>query len=140
MTRIDFYVLPSSDLQERLQTSCRLSAKAWQQGINTFIRCQDTAQMEQLDALLWSYPPERFLPHNRYRDNPHAPIVLGDDSIPTLPQPQLLINLATQIPPEYGLFERVIEIVVQDPQHLNSARENFRHYRRCGYDPQRVEL
>lgn len=139
MTRIDFYVLPHSEPQERLHTTCRLSAKAWQQGLTTFIRCQDSDQVEQLNLLLWSYPPERFLPHDTFADNPQAPIVLGT-RIPSLTQPQVLINLAADIPPEYGLFERVIEIVVQQPKYLASARENFRHYRRCGYDPQRVEL
>jgi len=34
----------------------------------------------------------------------------------------------------------VIEIVNQEPERLALSRDNFRQYRRHGYDPKRVEL
>ena len=37
-------------------------------------------------------------------------------------------------------FNRVIEIVNQEPALLAQCRENFRQYRQLGHDPQRVEL
>lgn len=139
MPRVDFYVLPDHQESSRLQTACRLAAKAWQQGLWVFIRCQDLAQCQQLDVLLWQYRPERFIPHQLYSQNPQAPVVLGMEETPSYPA-GVLINLADHLSPHVATFSRVIEIVNQSPPQLAIGRENFRQYRRCGYDPQRVEL
>jgi len=51
-----------------------------------------------------------------------------------------LINLGSTLSSHIDQFSRVIEIVNQEPQLLTACRENFRLYRRQGYDPKRVEL
>jgi DNA polymerase-3 subunit chi len=137
--RIDFYVSPSDQLQERLVLVCQLAAKAWQAQLSTFIRCCDLAQAQQLDELLWSFRSASFLPHNLYQDNPQAPIVLAVDEQP-IDNDVVFINLAMQIPSPIHHFNRIIEIVCQAPEILQKSRENFMQYRQLGYQPQRVEL
>lgn len=139
MTRVDFYVLPDALAQSRLYTTCRLAARAWQQDLWVFIRCQDQPQCLALDELLWHYRPERFLPHDLHSQQPLSPIVLGLEEAPARRE-GLLINLADNLSPHLAQFSRIIEIVNQHPQQLAIGRENFRQYRRYGYDPKRVEL
>ena len=45
----------------------------------------------------------------------------------------LLINLRAGVPGFVGQFERVAEIVVEEPGIRQSARERFRFYREQGY-------
>lgn len=139
MTRIEFYVLPDPMPQERLRTACQLALKAWRQGMPVFIRANDAAQCEQLDQLLWQFRSDTFVPHNLYADDPQAPVVIGTDEAPAQAG-GLLLNLAPNIAPQLTQFQRIIEIINQQPDLLEAGRENFRRYRQRGYDPRRVEL
>ncbi len=139
MTRIEFYVLPDPLPQERLHTACQLALKAWRQGMPVFIRASDPAQCEALDQLLWHFRSDTFVPHNLYAENPQAPVVIGIDEPPAQAH-GLLLNLAQSIAPHLPQYQRVIEIINQQPELLQAGRENFRAYRQGGYDPRRVEL
>jgi len=139
MTRIEFYVLPDDNPTGRLRAACQLAAKGWQHGMQVFIRCVDETQSSEVDELLWGFRAERFIPHEQHVDDPKAPVVIGVDQAPQFTQ-GLLINLASTLSSHIDQFSRVIEIVNQEPQLLTACRENFRLYRRQGYDPKRVEL
>ncbi|HBB22877.1 MAG TPA: DNA polymerase III subunit chi, partial [Pseudomonas sp.] len=115
------------------------AAKGWQHGLQVFVRCSDEDQSARLDELLWSFRAERFIPHEQYAEEVQAPVVIGLEQEPPTAQ-GLLINLAPTLSAHIDRFSRVIEIVNQEPQLLTACRENFRLYRRQGYDPQRVEL
>lgn len=137
--RVEFYVLSSSNPADRLRAACQLALKAWRAGMPVFVRAASTGQAEELDALLWSFRTESFVPHNLHGEDPQAPVVIGIDETPGRPQ-GLLINLHPQLSAQLGQFSRVIEIVNQEPQLLALCRENFKQYRQQGFDPQRVEL
>ena len=139
MVRIEFYVLSSATPAERLRAACQLAGKAWRAGLPVFLRGIDQGQCDELDALLWRYRTESFVPHNLHQDDPQAPVVIGLDQEPSARQ-GVLINLNPLISPFVERFSRVIEIVNQDPALLTACRENFRSYRQRGYDPKRVEL
>ncbi|HAF92006.1 MULTISPECIES: DNA polymerase III subunit chi [Stutzerimonas] len=139
MTRVEFYVLPDAEPASRLRAACQLAAKGWQHGMRVFVRCENDAQRDALDDLLWHFRAERFIPHDRFIDDPQSPVVLGGDEVPAQPQ-GLLVNLAPTLSTHLDQFSRVIEIVNQEPERLALSRDNFRQYRRHGYDPKRVEL
>lgn len=139
MSRIEFYVLPSATPAERLRAACQLAMKAWRAGLPVFLRGEDAAQCSELDALLWAFKAEAFVPHALHQDDPNAPVVIGLDQPPEVAQ-GVLINLSDQLSAHIAQFSRVIEIVNQAPERLAACRENFRRYRQQGYDPQRVEL
>ena len=137
--RIEFYVLSSSNPADRLRAACQLAQKAWRAGMPVFIRAADQEQSEALDALLWSFRVESFVPHNLHSEDAQAPVVIGIDETPAKSQ-GLLINLHPQLSAQLAQFSRVIEIVNQEPQLLALSRENFKLYRQQGFEPQRVEL
>jgi DNA polymerase-3 subunit chi len=137
--RVEFYVLSSDRPADRLRAACQLAMKAWRQDMPVFLRCVDEAQCAELDEQLWRFRAESFVPHARHEDDPTAPVVLGLDQPPSIPQ-GLLINLNPRLSPHLAQFSRIIEIVSQAPEQLTASRENFRLYRQQGYDPQRVEL
>ncbi|MBD9485142.1 DNA polymerase III subunit chi [Pseudomonas sp. PDM14] len=137
--RVEFYVLSSSNPADRLRAACQLALKAWRAGMPVFVRAADQAQGEALDALLWSFRTESFVPHNLHSDDAQAPVVIGIDETPAKSQ-GLLINLHPQLSAQLAQFSRVIEIVNQEPQLLALSRENFKLYRQQGFAPQRVEL
>lgn len=137
--RIDFYVSPDSQPQARLVLACRLVRRAWQAGLPVFVRCADAQQLEEMDDMLWHLRPQFFMPHNRFDDNPAAPVVLAIDSQPVL-ENTVLVNLDMQPAQQFERLDRVVELVCQTPELLQQSRENFLHYRELGFTPRRVEL
>ena len=132
MTKIDFYILPSPSPDARLDFACKLTEKAWRLGHRVYLQCADTEQREALDARLWSFKGESFVPHSLIEEADSAPIALGlDDQAGE--HNDLLINLGLTIPTAFERFARVAEIVVEDPAIRQSARESFRFYREKGY-------
>ena len=132
MTRVDFYVLPDVDLEARLRFACRLAHKAVGAGQRVHVHLDDAAACDDLDTLMWTYPDYRFLPHgvSGAATALNSPVVLGHRE-PDAGAEQLLINLGAAIPPFFGRFERVAEIVVQ--QLLDDSRKRFKYYRDRGY-------
>jgi DNA polymerase-3 subunit chi len=139
MTRIEFYVLPGDQPDARLETACKLALKGWRHGLPVFLRCADAQQCRELDELLWTFRADTFLPHNLHVEDPLAPVVIGMNEAATQ-ENGLLINLAGDISPHLPQFQRIIEIIDQQPELLAGGRENFRSYRQRGFDPRRVEL
>jgi DNA polymerase-3 subunit chi len=132
MTQVDFYILPSADPSARLDFACKLSEKAWRMGHRIYLHCSDAGQREDLDARLWRFKGEAFLPHGDAEDDSDAPVVLGLGNDPGQHQ-DLLVNLDLRVPEFFKGFARVAEIVVEDPAIRLAARENFRFYREQGY-------
>jgi DNA polymerase-3 subunit chi len=137
--RIEFYVLPGDQQADREQLACKLALKAWHAGLPVFLRCSDEEQCRQMDALLWRFRGESFLPHNLCDEDPLAPVVIGLEQTPQQTG-GLLLNLGSRRSGQLQHFQRIIEIVDQEPQRLAACRENFLWYKRQGYDPARVEL
>ncbi|WP_152225394.1 DNA polymerase III subunit chi [Pseudomonas sp. SCB32] len=132
MTRVDFYVIPSADPDARLTIACRLAEKAWRQGMRIFVLCSDEDQREALDARLWNFRGETFIPHNAVEEDADSPVVLALGEPPESHR-DLLINLTLAIPNCVDRFNRVAELVIEEPAIRQAARENFRRYREQGY-------
>ena len=137
--RVEFYVLSSATAEGRLRAACQLASKAWKAGLPVFLRAADAEQCAELDRLLWSFRAESFIPHGLHEEDPQSPVVIGLDQIPAQAG-GVLLNLHPQLSPHLAQFNRVIEIVNQEPALLAQCRDNFRQYRQLGHDPQRVEL
>ena len=132
MTQVDFYILPSAEPSARLDFACKLTEKAWRLGHRVYLHCSDAAQRDDLDARLWRFKGEAFLPHSAAEDDQASPVVLGLGDDPGQHQ-DLLVNLDLRIPEFFKRFARVAEIVVEDPAIRLAARESFRFYREHGY-------
>ncbi|SEJ17189.1 DNA polymerase III subunit chi [Pseudomonas sp. NFR16] len=132
MTQVDFYILPSADPLARLDFACKLTDKAWRLGHRIYLHCSDAQQREDLDARLWRFKGETFVPHGVSEEDQDAPVALGVGDDPGQHQ-DLLVNLDLRIPEFFKRFARVAEIVVEDPAIRLAARESFRFYREQGY-------
>ncbi|HDS1737554.1 DNA polymerase III subunit chi [Pseudomonas sp. BP8] len=139
MSQVDFYVLPTDALSARLDFACKLCEKAWRLGHRVYLHCQDATQRGELDQRLWQFKGEAFVPHDLAEAHADATVVLGLGNDPGT-HDDLLINLSAAVPEFVGRFQRVAEIVVEEPTIREAARERFRFYREQGYALQNHRL
>ena len=130
MTQIDFY----TQVEDKLQTACRLTAKAHSLGLRVTLFCPDSNMAGRLERMLWTVPPTGFLPHCR-SDHELAPVtpVLIDTTGDSSVHDEVLINLHPERPASFSRFQRLAEIVSTDDADRAEARERYRFYRDRGY-------
>ncbi|GMV58472.1 MAG: DNA polymerase III subunit chi [Burkholderiaceae bacterium] len=134
--KIDFHF----GVDHRIHYACRVVRKARAADKTVLAYARDAGMLARFDAALWTFSALEFLPHV-YADSPLAaatPIVLTLDA-GNAPVRQVLLNLDDDVPPAFeawfGRFERVIEIVSVDADDRSRARQRFRRYRECGFEP-----
>ncbi len=139
--RIDFYVLPDRQDQGRALLACRLADKAYGLGHTVYILTTSEAQAAALDDLLWTFRQDSFIPHERYPlvGNESSPVLIGTAS-PAKVTAQVLINFTLTVPDGFEQFERVVELVDQQPEVLSTSRERFKQYRERGLTPESHKL
>ncbi|GAB3270432.1 DNA polymerase III subunit chi [Parahaliea aestuarii] len=140
MTRVGFYVVQASGELERLRVAARLADKAFARGHRIYINATGEAQAQQLDELLWSFRPASFLPHGLTGSAGAEHIAIGWGQADPAGHDDLLINLQLDIPGFFGRFQRVAEVVTQEPRSLQALRESWRFYRERGYQLEKHDL
>lgn len=146
MTKVDFYILQDSASDARWHFTCRLVDKALRTGLTVLITVDSQEDAQQLDDLLWTFKPESFIPHELFNpsttdasateNNGTAPVVIVNSALADHQLHEhrgLLINLGREIPPWFSRFERLSEIVIQEPDVLKNTRDHFSFYRERGY-------
>jgi DNA polymerase-3 subunit chi len=131
MTRIDFY----SNTRDKLEVVRKLIAKSRQAGHCVLVRTPDARAAEEIDNYLWTQPPLSFMPHVR-SGHPLArqtPIVIGDNP-DELVSPDVLINLDRDTPGYFSRFERLLEVIGNDPGEIQAGRDRYRFYKERGYE------
>jgi DNA polymerase-3 subunit chi len=132
MTQIDFYVLPDATSEARWLFACRLIDKVHRMGMRTLVVMDDETEARQFDDLLWTFKPESFVPHQLINAGKPAPVEITFSSEAGDHQ-GLLLNLSKTIPPYFSRFERLSEVVIQEPLSLQTSRERFGFYKQRGY-------
>lgn len=138
-TRVDFYVLESSDVQSRLHFACKLIEKVYKLGHQLRIRTASKAESEELDQLLWTARGGSFIPHELAGDSNSGltPIIIShsaaaDDSAAN----DVLFNLGTAMPGDYQQYTRVIELIDAADEIRQAGRQRFGAYREAGIKPE----
>ncbi|MCB1745943.1 MAG: DNA polymerase III subunit chi [Gammaproteobacteria bacterium] len=132
MTRVDFYVIDGG-ANRHDHTLCRVVAKAWQQGHAVYVQCADRDGARAFDDLLWTFEDTSFVPHALEGDDAApAPIVIGT-SADALAAPDVLLNLAAEVPANVSRFARVIESAGHDETSRQAARQRYRYYQDRGF-------
>jgi DNA polymerase-3 subunit chi len=138
MSRVDFYVLTNNVTEGKLRFTCRLVHKIYNLGKSAYIHAASEDQAQRLDDLMWTFDQSSFLPHGRhadsYGDEPQAPIMIGHEPPSEVQSADVLISLLESAPVYADRFDRVAELVDNDPQEKQSARERFRQYRERGFE------
>jgi DNA polymerase-3 subunit chi len=107
------------------------------------IYAPDTALIEQLDELLWTFSPPSFVPHCCTHDDAQlisvTPVILADRIQPD-DHFDVLLNLHHQSPSSFNQFKRLIEIAGVTHEDKLAARERYRYYKDAGYEIQHYHL
>lgn len=157
MTQIDFYILAENSHRDMNQMVCRLCEKALAQKMNVLIYTRSAAQAQQLDDLLWTFKPDSFIPHTSQfnglegDDSYSYPVLISSDSATDATTfsgnkkimsqyNQLLINLTSTPPPFFQQFERIAEMVGNNNEEKETARNRYRWYREKGLTLNKYDL
>lgn len=145
MTRIDFYLLKAHEPQLRQRYACRIAEKAYALGHRVHIHTDSPQASRQLDELLWTFNPGSFVPHEVEPERPEdCPVTIGHAIEGRLAEPPaphaVLVNLAADVPVSFSRFERVAEILDEDPAVLDEGRNRYRFYRDRGYELNHHEI
>jgi DNA polymerase III subunit chi len=141
MPRIDF----AFGAPDRLRTACQVVRKQYQAGQRLVVFCTDASRLAAFDRLLWALDDISFVPHVLASDELASvtPVLLtAADPARALEAaghegtPPWLLNLDDHCPPGYDGYARVLEIVSQDDDDRQAARQRWRAYAAAGHEPQ----
>ncbi|MFN4153259.1 MAG: DNA polymerase III subunit chi [Paracoccaceae bacterium] len=131
-----FYHLTRSTAE---QTARVLITRARGQGWNLMIRGTGVAELNRLDARLWTAPAEGFLPHG-LAGGPHdarQPVLLGTGPVTNGAKGLLLIDGAEVDPFEAQGLERVwVLFDAANPDRLSQARNQWKRLTDAGLPAQ----
>ncbi len=131
MTRIDFYI----GATDKVDVACKIAAKAMSQKLRVLILAAHDDTLQRVDRQLWMQPAVGFVPHclSSAAIAGETPVLLARDATDP-PHDQVLVNLDDDTPQTFARFERLVEIVSQDDDDKQKARERFRFYKDRGYE------
>jgi DNA polymerase-3 subunit chi len=135
--RIDFYVSDEAGDAARLRLACRFAEKAYLARQRVVVYA-DAALLPRVDEMLWTFGDGSFVPHDTVtRDGApcEAPVALTTGALPE-GAADVLINLASVVPPFFEKFTRVAEFLDARPEVRTAGRERFKAYRGKSIDPQ----
>ncbi|PWK53453.1 DNA polymerase III subunit chi [Pleionea mediterranea] len=134
MTNVEFFILDDEAPKAAFRLSINMIQKAYQSKRRVFIHTGSKRDAEYMDELLWTQEPSSFLPHllSGEAEGIYPPIQIGYGQEPNI-RPDVLVNLADDVPSFHGQFEKVIEFAHGDEQSKEKARERFKFYRERGY-------
>ncbi len=132
MTKIDFYVLPADGRLTECAAVGRIAEKALGLGHRIYIQAQNADHAREVDAGLWTFKAEIFVPHQLLGDDDDASVVIGWED-PPASHDDVFINLTAQVPEHFARFQRLAEIVRPDESSLASSRTSWRFYKDRGY-------
>jgi DNA polymerase-3 subunit chi len=144
--QVDFYVLADSAPESRLRFACRLAEKAWSLRHRVRVQLEPGGELEAFDRMLWTFSDRSFVPHRRAGapdDAPASalpPVVLADSAAGDEADGDVLINLASGLPPALERWSRIAEVVDADAGRRRDGRERFRAYRGQGLEPVTHEM
>lgn len=141
MTAVAFHF----NVPDRRAYACRLLRKAYRSGARVVVT-GESAQLAELDRLLWTFEALEFIPHWRgptVDELParlHATPVLLSTGHSARFGHDVLVNLGRDVPQAYTQYARVIEVVGRDGLDRDGARVRWRQYSAEGCPIERHEV
>ena len=134
MTEILFYHLQRQPIERVLPT---LLEKSLERGWRVVVQASSEERAEAIDAHLWTYRDDSFLPHGTWREGQAAeqPVLIAvDDSNPNRATVRFLIDGAP-VPADADHYERIVLLFDGDDQDaVDAARGHWSEAKRRGYD------
>jgi len=134
MTEILFYHLQRHPLERVLPA---LVEKSLERGWRVVVQAASEERVEALDAHLWTFRDDSFLPHGTWREAEAAeqPVLLTvHDGNPNGAAVRFLLDGAP-VPADAGDYERIVLLIDgNDPDAVAAARERWREGRAKGFE------
>jgi DNA polymerase-3 subunit chi len=134
MTEILFYHLQRQPIERVLPS---LIEKSLERGWRVVIQAASEERVEALDAHLWTYRDDSFLPHGTWRETEAAqqPILLTvNDDNPNGAVVRFLIDGAP-VPPDVAAYQRIVLLFDgDDPDAVEAARARWSDAKKSGFD------
>ncbi len=123
MTTVAFYQLASRSAEQVLP---QLLTKALAAGHRIVVRAPDAAQLKRLDAVLWSFAADSFLPHGIDSDigdrAATQPALLSGADLPAANQADCLAQIGGDLPNALTGLTRVMYLFDADTTETARAR------------------
>ena len=134
MTEVLFYHLQRQPLERVLPT---LLERSLERGWRVVVQAASDERVDALDAQLWTYRDDTFLPHGTARDAEAAaqPVLLttGDDN-PNGAQVRFLIDGAA-VPVDAAAYERIVLLFDgEDKDAVAAARARWSEVKAQGFE------
>jgi DNA polymerase III subunit chi len=137
--KASFYSISGTEEKKHLLFVCNICEQFYLAGRKIYIYVIDDIEAQKLDALLWIFHDTSFVPHVIYHEKEyskfsptHKPEILIGCTTPPSDHKDILLNLTTDIPPFQQNFAHIVEIIPDDEQLRQLAREHYKHYQRGG--------
>ena len=128
MAQVDFYVVEDNAHDAWLRYACRLVEKAYTMGLHIHIQTADESMTQQMDDLLWTFRDRSFIPHQKdCEPNELCAVTLNHETLSNTRE--VLVNLCPNVPDNYQQYKRIVEIVANNDNMKQSARERFKFYK-----------
>lgn len=131
MTEVLFYHLQKRSLEQALPA---LLEKCVERGWKTVVQTGSVERRDALDAHLWTYTDDGFLPHGTARDGDPAdiPVLLTAEPDERFDAGvRFLVDRA--VPPDLAPYDRVVFVFDgNDPEALVDARTRWKEVRAAG--------
>jgi DNA polymerase III subunit chi len=134
MTELFFYHLQRQPLERVLPT---LIEKSLERGWRVVVQAASDERVEALDAHLWTFRDDSFLPHGTWREveAPEQPVLLTvNDDNPNGAAVRFLVDGAL-VPAEADAYARIVLIIDgDDPDAVAVARERWSEGKARGFE------
>jgi DNA polymerase III subunit chi len=134
VTEILFYQLKGQTPEQVLPA---LLLKSLERGWRVVVQASSEERVEALDAHLWTWRDDSFLPHGTWRDAEagRQPIVLTiNEDNPNGAAVRFLLESAT-MPNDPAAYQRVVLLFDgEDPDAIEAARGRWREAKLAGFD------
>lgn len=134
MTEILFYQLKGQTLEQVLPP---LIARSLERGWRVAVQASSDERIEALDAHLWTWRDDSFLPHGTWRDAEASeqPILLTvQEENPNRADIRFLVEGAA-MPADHSAYQRLVMLFDgDDPEALETARARWAAAKNEGYE------
>jgi DNA polymerase-3 subunit chi len=134
MTEMLFYHLQRQSIERVLPT---LLEKSIERGWRVVVQVASDERLEALDAHLWTFRDESFLPHGTWReaDAREQPVLLTvNDDNPNGAAVRFLVDGAA-VPTDADSYQRIVLLFDgEDPDALAAARERWSEGKARGFE------
>lgn len=140
MPRADFYLIDKPRFRaEPMLLVCELAKRAFAHEQPTLVLVRSQYEAEALDARLWDFDADAFVPHQIAGDEDDAltPVLIVPPGVACADR-ALVINLRDECAP--GLFERVLEVVPAAGDERAGARARWRTYQAAGFEVKKHDM